>query len=185
MDPMTMAALASAGANIFGSIMGSRSSEKGAQAANAANLASVQQQIAFQRESMQNRHQWEVADLRKAGLNPILSAGGQPPVPSGASTTFQNTKAGRGELGLAVASSIAQLRLTNALIKTEETKQDVNRSQASGSFNLGPLNVPFSTLAKWFGGGSTSSQKNDSVKSDKIDLRQMMDYVNRTAPQFT
>lgn len=33
-----------------------------------------QQQIDWQREAMQNRHQWEVEDLRKAGLNPILSA---------------------------------------------------------------------------------------------------------------
>lgn len=30
-----------------------------------------------QKEVMQNRHQWEVEDLRKSGLNPILSAGGQ------------------------------------------------------------------------------------------------------------
>ena len=29
-----------------------------------------------QREAAQNAHQWEVADLRKAGLNPILSATG-------------------------------------------------------------------------------------------------------------
>lgn len=36
--------------------------------------ATNQQQIDWQREAMQNRHQWEVEDLRKAGLNPILSA---------------------------------------------------------------------------------------------------------------
>lgn len=29
-----------------------------------------------QKEVMKNRHQWEVEDMRKAGLNPILSAGG-------------------------------------------------------------------------------------------------------------
>ncbi len=33
-------------------------------------------QFEHQKEMMQNAHQWEVQDLRKAGLNPILSAGG-------------------------------------------------------------------------------------------------------------
>lgn len=34
------------------------------------------QNNAFQKEIAQNAHQWEVEDLKKAGLNPVLSTGG-------------------------------------------------------------------------------------------------------------
>ena len=37
-------------------------------------VASAQRANEFTREQLQNRHQWEVNDLRAAGLNPILSA---------------------------------------------------------------------------------------------------------------
>lgn len=41
--------------------------------ANSANARALESQMAFNREVMQNRHQWEVEDLRKAGLNPLMS----------------------------------------------------------------------------------------------------------------
>lgn len=44
------------------------------------NQASAEASIAFQREVLQNRTQWQVEDMKKAGLNPILAAG----APSGA-----------------------------------------------------------------------------------------------------
>lgn len=40
----------------------------------------VEQANAFTKEQLQNRHQWEVMDLKAAGLNPILSAGGVPSI---------------------------------------------------------------------------------------------------------
>lgn len=41
---------------------------------NSASEAMQQRNIDWEREQLQNKHQWEVEDLRKAGLNPILSA---------------------------------------------------------------------------------------------------------------
>lgn len=66
MDPMTVSALVGGGTSLLGGLFGSKSNEKAAK-----------KQMEFQLSAMQNAHQWEVADLRKAGLNPILSAGGK------------------------------------------------------------------------------------------------------------
>lgn len=59
---------------LFSSILGTVGSLFGQ--SRSIDAASSQQSTAIEanREFMQNRHQWEVADLRKAGLNPILSA---------------------------------------------------------------------------------------------------------------
>ena len=40
------------------------------------SLQSMAVQNAYEKEAAQNAHQWEIKDLEAAGLNPILSAGG-------------------------------------------------------------------------------------------------------------
>lgn len=49
-------------------------------------LEQMAQSNAYQKEFAQNAHQWEIQDLKKAGLNPILSAGGSGAVASGGQT---------------------------------------------------------------------------------------------------
>ena len=48
----------------------------GQRSANKANSAQAARSMEFQREMAKNAHQYEVADLKKAGLNPLLSGTG-------------------------------------------------------------------------------------------------------------
>lgn len=76
-----------------------------------------------QREAAQNAHQWEVEDLRKAGLNPILSATGG----SGASAGSASVPAGLGvDLGGAIstAQNVENSKYANQLKKQQETLAD-------------------------------------------------------------
>lgn len=57
-----------------GAIAGAVGEFFGTSSANALQQSMFNKQMAFNREVMQNRHQWEVQDLKQAGLNPLLSA---------------------------------------------------------------------------------------------------------------
>lgn len=57
-----------------GAVAGAVGEYFGTASANALQQSMFNRQMAFNREVMQNRHQWEVEDLKKAGLNPLLSA---------------------------------------------------------------------------------------------------------------
>ena len=98
--------------------------------ANREARAAAQRQMDFQERMFKNRYRYTMADMRAAGLNPILAyqqGGGSPP--SGASYTPQNVYAGVGEAaGHGVSSSMAAIRLKKELKlmdeQIEKTKQE-------------------------------------------------------------
>lgn len=87
----------------------------------AANLGSSALSAYFgwkhQKEVMQNRHQWEVADMRKAGLNPILSATGGSGAPGNAPTIVAPDLAGAFKSGAEASTQHSEKSLKEALEK--------------------------------------------------------------------
>lgn len=118
-----------AGAGIGSSIGGML----GQSDANETNIASAREQMQFQERMSDTAHQREVADLKAAGLNPILSAGGGgASAPAGTAAIVQNTQA---QMASGIASAAAmmaqaqQMKQTQAstdLIETQTQKELYN-----------------------------------------------------------
>lgn len=90
MEPTTALGIAGLGMDLLGGFLG-RSGQKDA---NRANLAIAREQMAFQERMSNTAYQRSMADMRKAGLNPILAyAKGGASTPSGQSAVMQNENA--------------------------------------------------------------------------------------------
>ncbi len=127
---MAWGAAAAVAAPIIGGIF----SAFGAARQNKEARAAAQRQMDFQREMYGSRYQMTMADMKKAGLNPMLAyqqgVGG---APGGSSYSPANIGAGAGAAGAGVATSALNLRRQNEEFKNlkadRQLKRQLNRTE--------------------------------------------------------
>lgn len=111
-------AIAGAGLSLLGNLAGTGINYKTAKKL-------MEMQMEWQTHMAQNAHQYEVKDLQAAGLNPILSAGGEGAAYSGISGTVSESQ--MGQQAVALANTIRNTMADTAL-KEEQTQNTANDS---------------------------------------------------------
>ena len=106
------------GAGIGSSITGAK--------ANRQNRELAEQQMGFQERMSNTAHQRQVADLKAAGLNPLLSGTGGASTPQGASATMQN-------IGEGISNS------AQSLLSAHQQQQQINLQTTKQEAEIGNI----------------------------------------------
>lgn len=125
---MVWSAVVPAAASLVGGYMANRSREDVAAAANAASAESVAKQIEFQREMSNTSYQRAVADMRAAGINPMLAAlKGGASTPSGGAYQAQMPQVY--DIATPAAQVFSAAQSSGAAAQQAQTQENLSKSQ--------------------------------------------------------
>jgi len=124
-------AIGAVGGAILGTAIGTLGDIWAQSSANAANKAIAREQMLFQERMSNTAMQRRVADLRKAGLNPMLALQDAASSPVGASTRVESVTGGRaGERVGALAGQVAGIQNIKAQTAATEAMREKTMQEA-------------------------------------------------------